>query len=235
MKFESITLCKKWNLTQKHIFELCYNLLHSVKHPTVSFTFTEPVFPQLSHFLSEKRCTLNKNKQNGSSHTLATNERGDGRVTKASNGSHIFPAAIVFRAQMIHCQLPRARFHVRELALLLLFCSSAFAAQQIRRQNKQMKRWAILFTESQVTTAVLSLLLERGKKRSGGRLREGEKKKSLLDPEIIARAKTYQECGSSGGRVAVYSLSEVTHRERHERGRERTSGSTAGGRGFAVE
>lgn len=74
----------------------------------------------------------------------------------------------------------------------------------------------------------------------GGRLGGGKKKKkkrplhdSLLDPEIIAHAKSYQECGLSGGQTVVYSLFEVPPPQGLTRGeeRERTSGSTAGGWG----
>lgn len=53
-----------------------------------------------------------------------------------------------------------------------------FATQQIRRQNTQMKRRAVLFTESQVTTAVLPLLLDREEKKEWGKAeRRGKKKK----------------------------------------------------------
>lgn len=102
-----------------------------------------------------------------------------------------------------------------------------------------MKRQVIILTESWVTTAVLPLLLER--EGGGGGWEAGRRKKrkkrplhdSLLDPEIIAHAKSYQECGLSGGQTVVYSLFEVPPPQGLTRGeeRERTSGSTAGGWG----
>lgn len=108
-----------------------------------------------------------------------------------------------------------------------------------------MKRQVIILTESWVTTAVLPLLLEREGGEAGRRKEKKRKKKkkrqlhdSLLDPEIIAHAKSYQECGLSGGQTVVYSLFEVPPPQGLTRGeeRERTSGSTAGGwGGFAVE
>lgn len=104
----------------------------------------------------------------------------------------------------------------------------SFATGQVSGQKQQMKHWAIVSTESQVTTAVLLLLLDR---------REREKKKAETRKKHITTrpgnncSKTYQECGLSGGQIVVYSLSGMSQ----ERGKEWTSGSTAGGRGFAVE
>lgn len=88
-----------------------------------------------------------------------------------------------------------------------------------------------------VTTAVLPLLIER-KKGSGGRPRGRKKKKkkeSLLDPEIIAQAKSYQECGLSAGKMVVYSLSQCVPQGMTQEEREQTLGSRKRRRGFSVE
>lgn len=65
--------------------------------------------------------------------------------------------------------------------------------------------------------------------KAGRKREEKKKKKSLVDPEIIAHAMTYQECGSSGGQIVVYSLSEGPQRERHKRGKGAAIGLRSGG------
>lgn len=118
---------------------------------------------------------------------------------------------------MIHCQPKRAHFHFTKN---WLYCSLFyFTTNEDTKQADEMPGYPLNRVTGHHSCSSTSNREKKKEWGKAGRKREEKKKKSLVDPEIIAHAMTYQECGSSGGQIVVYSLSEGPQRERHKRGK----------------